>query len=366
MEKIKILHCGDIHLDTPFREFNETISKSSRKDIKNVLRNIINICNEEFIDILLIAGDFFDNNSVKKDTLEFIKDVFKMLKNTNVFISPGNHDPFYEKSFYTLVEWPKNVYIFKGELERIDLDKVSIHGFAFNKKYEIEGLLKNIHIKNENINILVGHGEVEVRESEYNPISKEEIRCSGLDYAALGHIHTFKGINKEGKTYYAYSGCPQGRGFDEDGQKGVLIGEVGKDYANLKFLKTSIREFKNIEVNITDLENNLQVEEGIMKATEEKKRKDNFFKVILKGEIEPKVILDIDEIKENLKDKFYFIKVIDKTTVKINKEDINENSAKGLFIKYIEDLDGDAEILNLALSLGLKSLIDEEVKLDDY
>lgn len=367
MEKIKVLHCGDIHLDTPFREFNETISRSSREDIKKVLKNIINICNEEAVDILLIAGDFFDNNSVKKETLEFIKNIFMMLKDTKVFISPGNHDPFHEKSFYTLIEWPENVYIFKGELERIDLDKVSIHGFGFNKKYERESLLKNIDINNENINILVGHGEIEVNESEYNPITRDDIYNSGLDYIALGHIHTFNGINKAGKTYYAYSGCPQGRGFDEDGEKGVLIGEIGKEYVNLKLVKTAIRKFENIEVDITGVKNNLQIEEKIIDITENREKEKNFFKIILKGELEAKVILNIDIIEENLKENFYFLKVRDKTRIKVDKEVIDENSAKGLFINYIKELDNDDdEILNLALNLGLKSLINEEVILDDY
>ena len=41
-----------------------------------------------------------------------------------------------------------------------------------------------------------------------------------MDYIALGHRHSFSGINIAGRTHFAYSGCPQGRGFDELDEKG--------------------------------------------------------------------------------------------------------------------------------------------------
>ncbi|MGL5414879.1 MAG: metallophosphoesterase family protein [Clostridium sp.] len=364
MEKIKILHCGDVHLDTPFREFDSKVAEENRADIKRVLRNIIDICNEEEIEILLIAGDFFDNNTVKKETLDFIRNIFKCLDDTKVFISPGNHDPFYEKSFYTLVDWPENVYIFKGKLERVDLEKVSIHGFGFNNKYENEGLLKEVDINKEKINILVGHGDINDKESEYNPISKEDIYNSELDYIALGHIHKFSGIKKIGKTYYAYSGCLQGRGFDEDGDKGILIGSVGKEYIDLQFRKTSIKNFETIEIRVDEVKNSFEVEELILNSVINKEN--GFFKIILSGEVEDKYILNIENIQENIKVRFNFVKVIDKIKLKIPESEVKENSVKGLFIKYIQELNLDEEISNIALKIGLKSLREEEVSLDDY
>lgn len=366
MENIKILHCGDVHLDTPFREFESKLAGKSREDIKKVLRNIIDICNDEKVEILLIAGDFFDNNTVKKETLDFIRNIFQCLEYTKVFISPGNHDPFYEKSFYTLIDWPENVYIFKGKLERVDLEKVSIHGFGFNKKYEHEGLLQNIEINKEKINILVGHGDINDKESEYNPISKEDIYNSGLDYIALGHIHKFSGVKKSGKTSYAYSGCPQGRGFDEEGDKGVLIGNVGREYVDLEFRKTSTRNFETIEVKIDEAKTNFEVEELILNSIKDKEKENGFFKIILRGEIEDKYILNSENIEENIKGKFNFIKVVDKIKLKISESDEDENSVKGLFVKYIKELNIDEEIANIALNIGLKSLREEEVYLDDY
>ena len=61
MKKIKILHCADIHFDTPFKELGKKLSEVSKEELLEVFKKIINIVIDEQVDILLIAGDVFDN-----------------------------------------------------------------------------------------------------------------------------------------------------------------------------------------------------------------------------------------------------------------------------------------------------------------
>ncbi|MBY7043951.1 metallophosphoesterase, partial [Clostridium botulinum] len=173
---------------------------------------------------LLIAGDMFDNLSVNKSTLCFLKSCFEKIDKVKIFISPGNHDPYNEKSFYSIIEWPKNVYIFKGNMEKVVLEdlKTIVWGAAFTHNYIYESLVKDVNRIDEYNNIMVIHGEISSKEkNEYNPITEEEIAKSDMDYIALGHRHKYIGVNKVLNTCYAYSGCPQGRGFDELGDKGI-------------------------------------------------------------------------------------------------------------------------------------------------
>ena len=72
------------------------------------------------------------------------------------------------------------------------------------------------------IHLMALHGDVEGK-GRYGPIALEDIAASGLTYLALGHIHACSGLQKAGDTYWAYPGCPEGRGFDELGDKGVLV-----------------------------------------------------------------------------------------------------------------------------------------------
>ena len=104
MNKVKILHCADLHFDTPFKELNKEISQVSKEELLQVFKNIIDLTINENVEVLLIAGDVFDNLTVNKNTLFFISNQMKRIENVKVFISPGNHDPYNEKSFYRIIE----------------------------------------------------------------------------------------------------------------------------------------------------------------------------------------------------------------------------------------------------------------------
>lgn len=376
MKTIKILHSADFHFDTPFKEIGERQSKLNKEEIKEVFSEIINISKNNCVDILLLAGDIFDNNTVNKNTLYFIEEKLKEIPNIKVFISPGNHDPFSKNSFYNFINWPENVYVFNSGIEKVylkDLD-INIWGVAFNEKYVRTSMLRNVRAEDGKINIMVLHGEVvnSSEENEYNPITLNDILESNMDYIALGHRHAYSGIKKIGNTFYAYSGCPQGRGFDELGDKGVICGDISKGVVDLKFIKTSKRRYEQVKIDVTDCYTHEEIK-SLIKATIEEDSKENLYKVILIGEVSEEFNIDEDILSEQLSSDFYFIKVIDKTKVKVNLEEISKGySVKAIFASKISKLinesteESEKEILMKALKIGLSSLSEDEVSLDDY
>lgn len=375
MKKIKILHCADVHFDTPFKEFKNTLANKSKEELKEVFNKIIDLCNNERVEIMLLAGDIFDNYTLSRSTLVFIKEALDRLDETRVFISPGNHDPYNFKSFYKLVDWPKNVHVFKGDLEKVLIPELGtcVYGVAFNDNYVNKSMLKGINVENNLINLVVIHGEISNGSpNEYNPITVKDIEESKADYVALGHRHKFNGVEKIGLTSYAYSGCPQGRGFDELGEKGVLIGEISKGYVNLEFKKTCKRQYIEKEINIDGLFGYREIKKKILNDLEEYDLKNDIFKLNLIGEVDASFKINEDILSDKLLDKFYFVKIRDKTNIAVKIDNIeNEHSIKGLFIKNLKasiDNSGEEEkeILELALKLGLQSLSEEEVNLDDY
>lgn len=379
MNSIKIVHSADFHFDTPFKEVSESQSKINKEELKEVFKNIIDFCNENDVDILLMAGDIFDNYTVNRETLLFIEDSLKSISNVRVFISPGNHDPYSNSSFYKLVNWPDNVYIFKGKLEKVYLKElgVSVYGAAFNSKYERESLISEINemSNHEEINLMVIHGEIANAKdgNEYNPITLSDIENSNMDYIALGHRHSYSGINNIGSTYYAYSGCPQGRGFDETGDKGIIYGDVYKGGTELSFVKTSKRNYEEVIVNVTGCNTYEEIRTKIISTINEDLRKINYYKIILKGEINSSFIIDEDILKSRIKDDFYFCKVKDKTSCKYDFEELSRGySIKSIFIKkMIKKLDEaeteeEKEVILSAIKYGIRALSNEEVKLDDY
>lgn len=376
MKKIKIVHCADIHFDTPFRDVQEKQSKINKEELKEVFNNIINFCIDKSVDIFLLAGDIFDNYTINKETIYFIENSFKKLERTRVFISPGNHDPYSESSFYKLIKWPSNVYVFKGQLEKVYIKEfdINIWGAAFNNTYEKNSLLSGFSYDDDKINIMVLHGEISKSKlgNEYNPITIEEIQNTHMDYIALGHRHNFSGINKIGKTFYSYSGCPQGRGFDELGNKGIVYGYISKGNADLKFVKTSKRNYLEKRIDISNAFGYEEVKTIIINSISEEDRKKNLYKIILVGEINGDFNIDENLLWEKIKGDFYYCKVKDKTSVKYDIEEISKGfSIKGLFVKKLMNELNEAnaeeeEIIKIALKLGIKSLSDWEVRINDY
>ena len=375
MKKIKILHCADIHFDTPFKELGKKLSQVSKEELLEVFKKIINIVIDEQVDILLIAGDVFDNFTVNKTTIYFIASQLSRINNTQVFISPGNHDPYNSRSFYEIMDWPENVYIFKGELEKVDLEdlNLTVWGAAFNNQYEKKTLFRNVEIDNSRINLMVIHGEISnnISENIYNPIYLEDIKKSGMEYIAVGHRHEFSGIKREGKTFYAYSGCPQGRGFDEIGDKGIIIGDIAKDEVHLSFRPICKRKYNTVEIDISGLDTYEEVCSVILNSFPKDERENNFFKIVLKGQLKEHLIINEDVLLSKLKEQFYYLKIINNTSVEINMDELaSEFSVKGRFVskmlKILADYpEEDKEIINLAIKLGIQSLSESEVKLDD-
>ena len=376
MNKVKVLHCADLHFDTPFKELSKEVSDTSKNELLEVFKNIIDLAIDENIEVLLIAGDVFDNLTVNKNTLFFISDQIRRIKNIKVFISPGNHDPYNEKSFYNMINWPENVYIFKGDMEFKEVKELNliVWGAGFRNNYENETLLRGVSVDSDKINIMILHGEIASTNSknEYNPIYINDIYNSNIDYIALGHRHKFSGILKEGMTTYAYSGCPQGRGFDESGEKGVIIGEVYRGGTDLRFFPVCKRKYVTKEINITGTNSYDEVIFKILSDLSNEEINKNFYKIILKGELKEHFNLKENLLIEKLKNKFYYIKIINDTSIEINLEELSKDySIKGKFIaKILEKLkdasDDDKEILKLALKIGIQCLSEDEVNLNDY
>ena len=96
------------------------------------------------------------------------------------------------------------------------------------------------------------HAEVGNPASAYNPVSAADLAHSGLDYAAFGHTHRFGGVQRAGGTVYAWPGCMEGRGFDETGEKGVLLADVAAGDVQVQFLPVPGRRYEILRVDVTD------------------------------------------------------------------------------------------------------------------
>ena len=369
---VKIIHCGDIHFDTPFSaRFTSRESEIRRAEISETFSKVIDMAKNA--DLLLIAGDLFDSENPSEETVKFVIRKFKEIGNIPVFIVAGNHDPYTETSVYSNYNFGDNVYVFGGELSCVELKSLNlrIYGSSFTEKYCEESQLKNVLCDPSFDNILLMHGDANKIKSVYNPIYTEFFGECGFKYAALGHIHKFDGIKKSGKTKYAYCGAMEGRGFDELGEKGVIEIEIDNGVLEARFVPVCKRKFRILDVDITDAADNNEVVERIFNELENNSENSGFEKdyirVILKGTRSEKFNVNYDTVKEFLDEKLYYAELLDESRTSVDYTSfLDENSLKGLFSRIMQEKiqnsssDEERETARLALKLGIDAMLDQE------
>ena len=219
---LKFLHAADFHLDSAFGALSPRQAAARRRESRELAFRLANYVNQHRIDLVMLAGDLFDSNSAFRETGEQLAEALGQME-AKVFISPGNHDWYGSGSPWKTVHWPENVHLFtENRLTAAEVPEwnLVIHGAAFTGTEQTAGFLQGFKAPADGkIHIGLLHGEIEPAEARYNPIRKSEIVESGLAYLALGHIHKRREPQWYGSTLCAWPGCPEGRGFDELGEK---------------------------------------------------------------------------------------------------------------------------------------------------
>lgn len=357
---MKFVHIADMHFDTSFTTLTNKagLGDIRRQDQRLAFKKIIDYIKENEIPYLFISGDFYEHEYIRLSTIEYINNLFTEIPGTQIFISPGNHDPYLKDSFCNKFYWSENVHIFDSKMSIFETEDANIYGFGFDDFYYTNHEIETMEIKDRNkINILVAHGSLnasETLEKEYNPMSQKMIENKGFDYVALGHIHKLY-YNEEPNQRVVYPGSTVSLGFDELGQHGMIVGNVEKGKIEIAFVPVDNKEFviKEIDVtNVLDLDELATIINNIDFA------ENTYYKISLVGRRD----FEINLFKLNkLLINGNIIKVKDYTKLNYDLERISkENTLRGLFVKEIlqkmEENPQDEEILQNALDIGFEIL----------
>lgn len=357
---MRFIHMADVHFDSPFTVLasRENLANERRLEQRKAFADTIEYIKENQIPFLFISGDLYEQKYIRKSTIEYINNLFKEIPNTQIFISPGNHDPFLINSFYNTFEWNNNVTIFNSEIKIIETEEADIYGFGFTDFYCENSQIEKINIKNKNkINILITHGSLDASKTldmQYNPLNSNKLKEIGFDYVALGHIH--KANYEENKNNFIYPGSLISFGFDELGEHGFLDVEINKNNSEknnlinlkinnnnseinnnnlkinkkIKFIKVDKRIFEEIKLNISEINSEEELIEKIKNIKTERQKN---YKVILEGY--KNIEIDLNKIQKMILDE-NVLKVKDFSKVKYDiKELANQNNLKGVFINRI-------------------------------
>ena len=322
---MKILHAADLHLDAPLSGFPGETAAWLRREMLALPGKIGELCRKQECDMLLLAGDLFDGKA-SREAVQALASALEEVK-VPVFISPGNHDFSGPESRWMTEVWPENVHIFKKPaVKSVALPELDcrVYGAGF-PSMDCPPLLEHFSRQgSEKYHIGIFHGDATQRNSPYNPITQPQVAASGLDYLALGHIHK-TGSFTAGATLCAWPGCPMGHGFDETGEKGVLLVQL-EEQAAVRFLPLKTPRFYDLEAMV------LTTAQEAVKSVLPGGGSTDFYRVTLTGESEK---IDLPALRRTL-EHYPNLELRDKTRPAADVwQAVGEDSLEGIYFRML-------------------------------
>ncbi|WP_108460792.1 metallophosphoesterase family protein [Devosia naphthalenivorans] len=258
----RFVHTADIHLDSPLRSLslrNSDLAGLVGDATRQALIAIVDLCLDEQVDALIIAGDLYDGDQTSMKTARFLATQLGRLHEAGIAVYKirGNHDALSRITQELVL--PPTVKVFGGRPEAMvqrwgGLD-IAIHGLSFAKPQAPETLLPkyklpepgavNIGIMHTSLGGAPGH-------DQYAPTNVADLLAAGFDYWALGHIH--KRAAHDDKRPVIMPGMPQGRDINEAGEKTVTLVTVHDDRSILVEERlTSIAQFERVAVDLSGI-----------------------------------------------------------------------------------------------------------------
>lgn len=296
---MKILHTADWHLGKRLDRF------SRLEEQILVMDEIVQIADEQNVDLVLVAGDLFDNFNPSVEAIELFYKTLKRLSQNGkrpVIAISGNHDspylidapdPLARECGIILIGHPK-AKVTPFELEDFEISnsvegmielKLKNHDFpirivhtAFANEIRLkeyfgenkEDALNKVLAENwatiadefcdENgVNILTTHLYMNKRGAPIleEPDGEKPIKIGNADliysdtippqiqYTALGHLHAFRNIGTEEKPV-VYSSSPLCYSFSEAGQTKYVSIIEAKPNQNVSYEKIALKNGKSL------------------------------------------------------------------------------------------------------------------------
>ena len=317
---IKLLHTGDIHLDSPFSGLDSRSAEIRRNELRAAFTSMMTYARMNNADLILIAGDVFDSDYVTRETLLLLCREFENFGKP-VFITPGNHDSASPSSVWQKNIFPKNVHVFKDdEVSCVDLPEINttVYGFGFTSPHMTNVPLVGKSVSDPTrINLLLCHCDmVGPKNGNTNcPVTGDHLDNFGADYSALGHVHNPPAPGHDGR--WCYSGCLEPRAFDETGSKGACMVEISKKNGEaniaIKRVRFSKRRYERDELRLKDARTQADVRAAVADFISEKKYgEDTLLSLKLTGYVPQALVIDTEAI-ENSCNSLFMLRLEDAT-----------------------------------------------------
>lgn len=353
---MRFIHCADLHLDSKMTSnLSREQAKERKMEILRTYSRMIDYAKENKIDGIIIAGDLFDTRNISATARNMVKDSIMSNPQIEFYYLKGNHDS--DNFFSKLDDIPENLHLFNEEWKAYDYGSISLSGIEIDSTNE-STLYNSLVLDNDKYNIVIMHGLI-------GQINLNAMKNKGIDYLALGHVHEYQNGPIDNRGIYCYSGCLEGRGFDECGAKGFVVLDIDEQKltAGFSFIPFAYRNLYTIYVDVTGA---MTTQDAAAKIEDELAKNPyssrSLVKIVLVGEVDVDCEINTDFLKDMFEEYFYYEKVYDETKLLINYSDYEKDvSLKGEFIRMVLQSDMSEEKKSEVIRCGIMALSGEEI-----
>lgn len=271
----RFVHAADLHLDSPFTGIRaaapENVATALYSATFASYRDIIDLCISERVDALLAAGDIYDGADRSLRAQRAFIDGLRSLDAAGIrsFVCHGNHDPL--DGWEARLDYPDGCHRFGPDFEAVpvfpDAPGIAlVYGISYPTRDVYDNLVSRLGPVDESafaIGLLHANVGGNTDHALYAPCSLDDLAQSGIDYWALGHVHTRQVLRERAPTV-VYPGNPQGRHPNETGARGVYLVEVDDTGSiSLEFRPTDTVRWERVSIDISALETEQDLLNGI-------------------------------------------------------------------------------------------------------
>ena len=355
---MKLIHTADLHLGSKIEgKFPASKSKQRRTELRNSFSRMIDRAKELGAEAILIAGDAFDTSPATPADADYFFGAVKANADLTFLYLHGNHDagvPF-------PADCP-NLIAFGDEWTVWEKDGVAVSGIEMTAG-NCASLYESFSPVPGKVNIVTLHGGTGSSPA-VGTVVLSKLADKGIDYLALGDYHGRQEGRLDARGVWAYPGCPEGRGFDEPGEKGFLLLTIENGAVKYEFVPHACRTLRVIDCDLTGITREYDAIEAARQAIADVPPTDPI-RLNLTGAVgfdRTNLTANAEE-RLNEDGKRFFVSVKDKTAAAFDLDALRaETSLRGEFLRL---LDGNEtlsdEDRNAILELGLRASAGQEL-----
>ena len=327
---MKILHTADLHIDSPLTShLSADKVRERRAELFSTLSAMVESSAQSGIRIMIVAGDLFDSDKITKTAKKRTLSLIAAHSEISFFYLPGNHE---EGGLISGEEaLPENLFLFGEEWTYFASGDLVIAGRSTTSK----DMFNTLSLPADKRNIVVLHGELRDRSDEGGVIGKRDAAGKNIDYLALGHYHSYSAERIDDRCTAVYSGTPEGRGFDELGDKGFVLVDSSDTELSHRFVPFARRRLHEIVADVSGASDLYELERRADTALSAIPDSD-LVRLILTGYRQVGFSVDTAALDARFGRNFYYFEIKDETRLKISAADYERDlSLKGEFIRLV-------------------------------